>query len=324
MLSDVAQPVWVLLYEGVDVTRDLAPMMEAVTYTDQVHGESDELELTAEDIDGRWLGAWYPTQGNLIDLRIGYLGQLLPCGKFRIDEIEATPGKITIRALAAAITKDLRTDKNRAFENRTLADVAGEIAAEHDLRVVGEIADIPLDRVTQAGEPDLAFLKRLAEDYGYAFSVREETLVFHELAALEVQAPTLTLGRDRITDFRLTDKTRRVYQACEVSYQDPATKKTISHRVEAAGIRTGDVLKRKVRVESPADAERKAQALLDKANGLKTTGSITIPGEPRLVAGANINLTGLGVLSGAYQVTKSTHSLQRGSGYSTSAEVKRV
>lgn len=327
MVSDVDTPVWVLNYQGVNVTQDLAPMVTSVTYTDQLHGESDELEMSIEDVDGRWKGAWYPGQGDLVELHLGYLNKpLLPCGQFRIDEIEAAgpPDTVTLRALAAAITRDLRTDKNRAFEGQTLAGMAAQIAAEHGLTVVGKIADIALERVTQANEPDLAFLKRLAEDYGYAFSVREKTLVFHELADLAAQGAALGLDRKQLKDYRLTDKTRKVYQACEVSYQDPATKETITHRVEAAGIKTGDVLKRKVRVETPADAERKAKAILDSHNSLKTTGTITTAGMPSLVAGINLTLTGLGILSGTYQVTKSTHTIQRSGGYTTSAEIKRV
>lgn len=45
-------------------------------------------------------------------------------------------------------------------------------------------------------------------------------------------------------------------------------------------------------------------------------------GHPGLVAGVTLSLTGFGRFSGSYFVNKAEHKI--GSGYSTSAEVRRV
>jgi hypothetical protein len=47
-------------------------------------------------------------------------------------------------------------------------------------------------------------------------------------------------------------------------------------------------------------------------------------GNALVVAGNNIQINGLGKLTGIYHILQSTHSVERGSGYATSIEAKRV
>ncbi len=35
-------------------------MTTSVTYTDQAHGQADEIDVTVQDKDGRWKGEWKP------------------------------------------------------------------------------------------------------------------------------------------------------------------------------------------------------------------------------------------------------------------------
>lgn len=92
-------------------------------------------------------------------------------------------------------------------------------------------------------------------------------------------------------------------------------------RTEVAGL----VLYKQVRVESVAQAEAKARELLDAANRLKASGSLSLPlGDTRAVAGAKISLTRMGRMSGAYLIQSSTHRMDRSGGYTTSVEVTGV
>jgi phage protein D len=74
----------------------------------------------------------------------------------------------------------------------------------------------------------------------------------------------------------------------------------------------------------PEQAKAKARARLYRENTKQNEGNITIPGNTLLVAGINIMLTGLGVLSGKYHVLESVHKIDRGSGYVTDVKIKRV
>jgi len=325
----VPAPDWRIVYQGTDITRDIAPMVTRVRYTDRAHGKSDEIEVTVEDRGGRWRGAWYPAKGDTIDAEIGRTGELMPAGTFKVDEVEfSSQGRrgdqVTIRGQAAAITQDLRTKKSRSWEGQTLRGIADTIAGAHGLEVVGPVADVPFERVSQDDESDLAFLKRMAETYGHAASVRGEQLVFIRLRDLRDGQAVARYTRRDLGGFRLKDKESEVYKEATVRYQDPETKEMVSKTVQAENVASGDTLKRTVRAENEAQAEEKARALLDEHNRTKFAGDITVAGEPRLVAGAKVELAELGELSGRYLVTSSTHSASRRGGYTTQAEVERV
>ncbi|MCR9267469.1 MAG: hypothetical protein NXI03_07845, partial [Alphaproteobacteria bacterium] len=108
-----------LVYEGVDISADIAPFVIRVTYSDQAHGESDEIEVELEDRDHRWINGWYPAKGDRITLHLGYDGQpLMPCGDFEVDDVEweAPPDIVRLKGLAAGITSALRTENTIAYE----------------------------------------------------------------------------------------------------------------------------------------------------------------------------------------------------------------
>lgn len=425
------KPVWLLKIQNLDVTEELAQHVVSVEYTDVKKGGSDELTITVQNRDRRWLKGWFPQQGDRIDCKLGYEGEpLLDCGEFQFDQLDFTTGTdvLQIRALAAAVGKPVRTRVDRAFENVTLRDIAQILGRELALEVVGDVADVKLGRITQK-QTTLAFLHQLAEDYGYAFSIRGDKLVFFEIAKLDAAAAVLTIDvRDIEPGARFSAKAANTYQACELSFFDAQTKKSITVRVEAdharqkavidgrgeetksaaptlptstlrlgskgddvtkwqtflasRGIDTGaidgafgpvtrastltfqrqqglaadgiagpetyraaasvgfgaptgptthsevagNVLRlTDTRVENVEQAELKARAALSAKNRVKSTGSgLTMFGRPRLVAGATMNITGIGNLDGKFCVEKSVHKADRRSGYKTTIEVTGV
>jgi len=137
-------------YAQRDVTREISAHLLSLTYTDYLTGQSDELEIELEDVDGRWRGPWYPGKGDSLTVALGWQGQdLIQVGTFQIDEIEFAggPGTVSIRALAAHIGQPLRTIEHVAYENTTLDKVASRIAARHGLQLTGKIEPIALDRL---------------------------------------------------------------------------------------------------------------------------------------------------------------------------------
>lgn len=327
MTEKVRRPVFLLTYDQKDITTYITPFVLAVTYTDYEHGKSDEIEVQIEDRDNLWKSSWYPTKGDILDLKIGYQDEpLLPCGSFEIDEIEvsAPPDVVSLRGLATSIKKALRQENTKAYEQKTLKQIASEIALKHGFTVVGEIKDIKIKRITQKQERDLAFLKRLAEDYGYVFKIADNKLVFYAIDKLESAGVVFMIDRKDMISVNLRDKTHELYKACEVSYHEPKSKKLITHTVKADGIVKGDVLKLNERCENKEQAIEKAKAALRAKNGLQTEGTITVIGNPKLVAGSNIEITGLYTLDGKYHIQSSRHRIDRASGYTTELEVKRV
>lgn len=346
----VPEPVFVLVYEKKDITHDVSAYVIAVTYTDYLAGQSDELDVELEDTDGRWRDAWYPGKGDTLSLKMGYEGApLLPCGSFEIDEIEFAdvPSTVTIKGLATGVKKSVRTRQPRAYEHTTLAAIAGRVARRNHLTLVGRIRPIAIDRVTQFQERDVAFLARLAREYGYVFKITGTKLVFTEHAALREADPVIRLVPADVTSIRLRDKIKDVYAQAKGTYHNPKTKKAVSKKlivygdkdgkVEVTGTSTqpsgkrtsgqstsGDTLHLSARSGSKATLQVKTQAALDRANLQQTGGTLTMLGNTRLVAGNMFTLDEYGRLSGKYLIESARHRLDRGGGYVTELEVKRA
>lgn len=323
----VQEPGFQLFYGATDITRDASPFVESLTYSDYLSGQSDELEVEMDDTDGRWSGSWYPTKGDVLRLRIGYAGgALLPAGEFTIDElgVSGPPSVVRVRALSAGVKRPVRTRKGRAYENTTLARIVGEVAKRNKLTVVGEIKAVPIDRVTQYRERDVEFLHRLARQYGYALKLKGQQLVFTALSALRDAAVVRALTPKDCARYELRDKIMEVYADAKVRYHDPAAAAVVSHDASDSAPASADTLVVAARAPTPESAQVQAEAALGQANDDRTTGSLTLRGDPRLVAGVAVVLVGFGKLSGTYLVTVAKHALSRGGGYSTDIDVRRT
>src|SRR5260370_8652994 len=117
---------------------DVWKVVMEITYTDQESHLSDEIEVQLEDRDKRWQGPWYPSQGDSLNLQIGYADEpLLPCGNFEIDELELDGGAggdiFHIKGIGAGITPSLRTPLSAGYENQTLLQVGKKTSARPDL-----------------------------------------------------------------------------------------------------------------------------------------------------------------------------------------------
>lgn len=335
--APVRTPAWRVSIEGRDVTREVAEWLTSLTYTDHVHGASDDVELQVHDSDGRWRGDWLPGRGDHLELQLGYDGAaLLPSGRFEVDEVEmeGPPDSVTIRGLAAGPTSPLRTARSHAYEGQTLRSVAQTIADRHGLRLEGEIAELRLGRLTQDRETDVEFLTRVTESLGYAFSVRGARLTVYLVESLESAPPSFTVARAVVPgapraepvvvqrQYRILTSSRAVYRACTIRYHDPRTRQLVTHTEQAPGVTAGDVYEIRQRADSIAHARAVARANLRRLNGRWTEGEITIEGEPRAVAGVNVNLEGFGRLDGVYLISQSRHRITRQQGYETIITVR--
>jgi phage protein D len=339
-MEAIKKPQFQVLYNSKDISKDISKSLISVSYSDAEEGETDEIQIELEDTDGLWRDAWYPQKKDSIELSIGYDGVLMYCGKFVIDEVSlrGAPDTVTIRGLAAAINSPLRSKNSTAHEKQTLKQIAEKIAAKNGLTVSGEIGNIQIARVTQNRETDLAFLARVAKDYGYLFSVRDKNLIFTSIYNLEKGQPVLDIDRTDLISYSVTDKSVKTFKAATVKYREPKTNKVVSATVKAGdpleggdGVVGGatsttadDEMLITDKAENEQQARLKAQAALHRANTTGQDGNFDLYGEPLFVAGNNFLLTGMGALSGRWHISKSTHTISRGGGYVTSLEAKRL
>jgi hypothetical protein len=323
----------ILIYRGVDISSELSPETTSINYTDNWHGEADEIDVTVQDKDGKWKGPWLPEHGDTMQLLLSDNGvSFVDCGTFELDEPHVRGSRsgdtMTIRGLAAPISKPLRTANTYAYEDKDLRAIVNEVAGRTGLSIEGEIDALSFKRITQRRERDLEFLKRLAEDTGHYFSVRNTRAVFTSYASIDGRSPTLVIDLEnkaldagRLIDYSFKIQSQGTYSKGSLQYSDPDKKEVTRHEEPDPRVKTGDELKvRGERVENKANAEALVKARLHMANRKQKTGSMTMIGNMRALAGNTLLATGFGGYSDKYVIDSSGHAISR-SGYTTSVEL---
>lgn len=324
-----------LTLRGKNVTQALRPMVSRLQYLDNVVGEADTLDIELEDVDGRFRGPWYPNKGDLIVPQFGRTDlPLLTPGEFEIDQISFSgpPSTCTIRALSAGVQKAVRTQQGRAFENKTLAEIVGFIAQKQHLKVVGKVANVMIDRVTQFKETDLAFLTRLGGQYGYTFKINGKNLVFMSQATLAAGKAVATITMNDVAFYRFTDQikdvprkvTQRAYDddarsSIEEDAENVTTNKTAGAK---SSVDTSLVL---IRRGTPGMSAARKAAAQDTLNDTRLSASLTLTrGSQQLCAGLVVQLAGFDRLGGLFLIDRAVHTISRQDGYVTAIEMKKV
>ena len=318
-----------VIYEGKDISQDIAPDLLSLSYTDNEGGVADDVSLTLKNDHGLWTGAWLPRRGDTIDVTIIPEGEgALPdlkCGRFTVDELEASgpPSTFSIKGTSMpANTNAARRKRSRAWEEVRLSEIVKDFEDTYGMTILLDIDEDPVFlRRDQRSETDLAFLSRVCDDEGLAVKCTDDRLVVFSRQKREQAAPVVALRRGEalIRSWSFRAQSHSTYAQCVVEYQAPDTDEALSFTYKQSGVGAGKTLKVRKRVESLAEAERLAQARLHDANRHEVEGRLELAGDTRLVAGATVDLEGFGAFDGIYYITKAAHSI--GTGYTTSVDL---
>ena len=320
-----------IIYQGSDITKDIAPYLLTFTFTDNSGGKADDLSITLQDASGTWLQDWMPSKGDIITATIIHAETSetvsLPCGTFSVDQIDYSypPSTFSIKGVSASVKKkSVQQKKSSTWENVLLPQVITEIAGKNSL--APELYSVPpefIEHLDQIEQSDLEFLQKLCADYGLAVKVQESKLVVYDIAEYEESASALTIeqGDERLLSVRFTSKTAQVYRKARVRYHDPVKDELYDAEYEDDAEEGSErELEIYERVESQADAERVAEERLIDTNRKEITGSVTLKGDVNLAAGLTVELSGFGMFSGKHFINKCTHKVDN-SGYTTVLEL---
>ncbi|HEY3376576.1 MAG TPA: hypothetical protein VGL77_03695 [Armatimonadota bacterium] len=321
-----------ITYNGHDISRDIEPVLRSCEYTDFGSDQIDDLQVALADPDGRWRAAWSPRRGDSVTSGIvwqeGSVTKRLPCGTFSVDSYGYgfTPDVITIKALAASITTNMRREqKTRCWSNITLRALVSSVSEEHGTSIVFVGEDTPpISKVEQKRESDMQLLTRICNRFGYALKVDSNRLAVYPLGANDRQAPILTIARTGgrlLPGARFAAKSVDAYRACTMSYKHP-DHGLITATATDTTITTGQTLQIKEHVGNTAEALRVAQARLQAANRQLEPAEITVVGDVRLASGVVIRLDDFGVYDGNYAVDEARHTVA--GGYTTGLKLVRV
>ncbi len=226
-----------------------------------------------------------------------------------------------------------RGTHSRAFVRVTDSDMVKQIAQEVGLRAEIDATDQVHDHVLEFNQTHMAFLRGRAQRNGYDLYVRDRTLYFKKPGGEPAIAPLELEWGVRLEAFR--PRLTLIEQVDEVAVQgwDAKTKAEIrgsARRSTAApdttASREAQTGGRRIVVSRPvnsqAEADALAQALLDQIGGNLIQAEGRCIGTPDLKAGTTVKLTALGErFSGQYLVTSATHIYSTRGQYTTEFKV---
>lgn len=334
----------IVKYQKEDVTAYLNPYLKNLSYTDNLSGQADDLQITLEDRGHLWQQSWMPDRGTTLEAgiltenwpQLQNISTETPLGIFEVDELESSgpPSEVTIKAVSVPYNNNLRgVTHTRSWEKATLKTIANDVAVGAEMELFWDTEENPvIDCAEQTEQSDLSFLVSLCEANGLALKVAGTKIVIFDEMKYEAAEPVLTIvmpGSSRlpekglviagINSYRLNCKIRDVYAACTVTYQQSKTKSKISGSYQIEG-KKGRTLFINEQVDSIAAAERLAKKRLREKNKEETTASFTLIGCTILAAGSVVALLGFGEFDGNYIITKAAHTLHP---FTTNIEIRR-
>lgn len=315
-------PAWQILYQGSDITNSVAQTLERIEYEENIGSEkANTIRLYFADNAQRLQNGPFQ-KGEQITLLLGWKGApLIKCGTFEIDEeeLEGPPDIYRIGAIQAGFSQAVRTQNAVAYEGKTLLQIASQIAAKYGFTVVGDAVnpDVPYERLTQNLEPDLAFLRRIANMHNYDFNVRDNQLIFYSREALDAANPIGLIQRNNVVHFRFREQTlanekndQPTFAAAQVVYFDPKSKGLVYGLSNDSDIIAKDHLKAVERIENPQQATLRAKGYLHQSNMLRCEGQVVVPGTLSWRAGNTIDVQGFGKFDQfTYMIERARHEL---------------
>ena len=176
-----------ILYEGKNISEDISAYITSFSYTDNVTGKADEVEISLNDQDGLFSNAWYPDKKSLLTCEIQFGDGVLPCGQFYISEVtcSGSPDTVTWHAMSINPNSKMKTKKSKGYNKVSLLDVAKEIANAHDLTLDDGTKTITLQLPpTDKEQSDLNKLQKL---FNTSASQTNETFFYSTISALTQQ-----------------------------------------------------------------------------------------------------------------------------------------
>lgn len=336
----------IIKYNNKDISVDISKYLKIISYTDNLSGEADDLQITLEDKAGLWQSTWIPEKGALLDAMLqqkywqtlSALPQSLRLGLFEIDEITSSgyPSEVQIKAVSVPDNNTLRgTERSRSWEKAKLQVIANDIASAAGMSLFWDTEENPvLDRAEQTEQSDLSFLYAICKDKGLALKISDKKIIVFDEAKYEAEKAKITIVKPGTvykkesgmkylfvgTGYSLRTKIRDIYAACRVSYQQGSSKSNIEATYTVAG-KKGKTLQVNEQVESVAEALNLAKKRLREKNKDEVTGSLNMLGNFVLLSGVTVNLLGFEAFDDKYLITRASHDI--GSGYTTNIDVRR-
>lgn len=194
--------------------------------------KADLVQIVLDNFDLSLFDCAPLMSGALLEVTWGYPGNMAPPRRVVVQKIKGFQ-QLTIEAHATSMLMAKET-KTRSWQGKKRSDVVVEIAREHGY--VGDFVKVDdtkivIDTISQHGESDAAFLRRVANLEGYQFFVDDTGFHFHERDQSTPPTHVMTWyasGDCDVLEVSVDGDLSRRTGSVTVSGRDPLEKKTIT------------------------------------------------------------------------------------------------
>lgn len=275
-------PDFKVIAAGVNITSQIEDRLLSLVVSDEAGFKSDTVEITLDDRDN---AIELPLPGVPLIVFMGYKETFLaPMGVYTADEVVAKgpPDRITIRGKAVNLGGSIKEQKTRNWDDKTIEDIVGTIAAEHEMepKVAEALKAFNYEHLDQTDESDINFLTRIGKDHDAIATVKGGALLFvgkgEGKTASGIPMIPRPITKSGELSWSMTLATRGNFKSVEAHWHDEATGK---RETVIAG--KGSPVKRlRHTYSTKTEAEGAAKAKLDELKRGDDTLSITMPGDP--------------------------------------------
>jgi phage protein D len=324
---------------GTTMTKDFEMDLLQVTVESSLH-LPDVATLVLYDADLTWVNNTTLDPGKSVRILLSARKIKQPIFDGEIVEIEPdfdqSVQRLTVRAFDR-MHRLARGQHVRSFINVSDSDLFNQLAQEVGLQVQMDPATLVYPYVFQNNETNLAFLHKRAASLGYLLYVKGTTLYCK--APTSSQPPQELTWRAGLSEFHPRLTTIEQVNSIAARGWNPAQKQPVVGRLNpSSGVGApaigqsangGAVAQKAFSVNAElliADRPIRRQALADqltKAAANRQAGRFieaegACYGNPTLIAGASVNIKGVGNrFSGTYYITNALHNYSAHGGYST-------
>jgi hypothetical protein len=314
------RPAFRVEVDGQDITAVVSKRLVSLRLSDAAGVQSDQLSLSLSDALPR-SRLQEPGVGAEIKLWLGYGLRLKYMGLFIADRVETSgpPDLMNIDAFASphgettsgqtAITEQ----RSRSWPaGTTLGALVDRVAGDHGMvsAVSASLASIVLPHTDQVDESDIHLLSRLALDLDAIAKPANGRLILakrgESLSASGMAMPTVPIVLSDVSSWRVSRSLREAVGQVVAVWQDLDA----GQPVELLAGAGAPVRRLRDRYPSREAAQRAADAEFARSSRAGRALSLTLPGNPDLIAEGLVNLSGFrSYLDGTWLVTRVEHSL---------------
>ncbi len=311
-------PTYSIIYEGKDVSKDFAPILETIVFKEYLENKAAELELSFENAAAYFFNSWYPAVDDRLIVKLGYVdSQLINCGSFFIDDVSLSGSRrgdfCSMRAMSARGSSINSDAYRKNQEAKSISEIVQEIASELGYTAKGDLSGTWTGIQKGTG---LQFLEQLARETGRILKIEGTDLYFIPRDDVKNASVVGTISRLDVIDYGLTDKASGRISKCTIKCWKKEEKEMITGSYDA-GIDGGGSITLWAEVADQTEADQRAKNEVENRNKNGVQFELTFSGDVKYRAGVRIKTTDFGNFDKTWYIAQAKHSISKTGGYTT-------